>query len=43
LLIREELVEPGDSGLLASFHGAGAIEDKSDLGVISVWFHNNTL
>jgi hypothetical protein len=43
LLIRKKLVEPGDGGLLANFHGAGAIEDKSDLGVMSVWFHSNTL
>jgi hypothetical protein len=43
LLIGQELVEPGNSGLLANFHGAGAIQDKSDLGVMSVWFHNNTL
>jgi hypothetical protein len=43
LLVAQELVEPGDGVLLANFHGAGAIQDKSDLGVMSVWFHNNTL
>ena len=43
LLVVQELVEPGDGGLLAAVHGAGAIEDKSDLGVMSVWFHSNTL
>ena len=39
LLVVQELVEPGDGVLLTAVHGAGAIEDKSDLGVMSVWFH----
>ena len=43
LLVVQELVEPVDGGLLADFHRAGAIEDEGDFGVMSVWFHSNTL
>jgi hypothetical protein len=43
LLIGQEAVESIYSGPLTAFHRAGAIEDKSDLGIMSVWFHNNTL